>query len=124
MKTVFLDVLNGKDAEVIDIEDQLEAFYEKLDCRSIDIVQRKIGGKWFAVMCDEEGLFRDPQVVSAINDIGQPMFVGNLMFFHETKDGEIIGLSDDDIDHILRHIGRIYTRTYELPHSTLTECEF
>jgi hypothetical protein len=121
MKTVLLDVLKG--AKVIEIQNQLEAFCDKLDCRSIDIVDRRIGWRTYAVMCGEESLSREPQMVSAINEDGKPMFVGNLMFFNRQK-GELSGLSKDDIDYLLKFISTQYIKVYDLPRPTLTNCEF
>ena len=78
MKTILLNVYEEK-VQIIDIEPTLDEYYKTLDCSCIDIVERKIGGKFYDVMCDDEGLFREPQKISAINDMGEPMFVGNLL---------------------------------------------
>lgn len=123
MKTVLLNVYDNT-AEVIEIIDDLRAYYEKLDCDCIDIVMRKIGGKWFDVMCDDEGLFREPQKISAINDMGQPMLVGNLMFFHHDDEGNLTGLDAEDVEHIRRHIRTMYTRNFPEGYLMLVQCEY
>jgi hypothetical protein len=123
MKTILLDVYK-EEVHITDVKPELEAYYEKLDCTCIDIVERKIGGKWFDIMCDDEGLFREPQKISAINDMGQPMLVGNLMFFHNDGEGNLTGLEDEDIEHLKRYIKRMYTEKFPKGYPMLTQCEY
>ncbi|MBR3552924.1 MAG: hypothetical protein IKN72_06005 [Clostridia bacterium] len=99
MKTVLLDV-NAGIAKVVDVEPKLEAYYKLLHCRCIDIVERRIGGRWFDVMCDDEGLLQSEPIVSAFDYLGRARLVGSLMFFHHDDEGNLLGLSDDDILHI------------------------
>lgn len=122
MKTVVLDVYN-EDVKVTEVEDKLEVFYRHLDCDVIDIVDRKIDGKWFDIVCDDEGLLKMNPKISAINGNGDPMLVGNLMFFH-SKDGELTGLSEEDIVHIRENIHWMYTIQYPDGYPMLTECEY
>ena len=124
MKTVLLNIYDEK-VEIIDVKDDLDEFYEKLNCRLIDIVKRKIGNKWFSVMCDDEGLLIDAPKISAIDSAGRGvMFVGNLMFFHNDGKGRLVGLSDDDIAHIKKYIKRVYTLDYPAGYPMLTNCEY
>lgn len=123
MQTILLDVLNSK-TEVIDIDDELDAFYDKLDCSCIDIVSRVIGEKRYDIMCDDEGLLKDAPKISAINDMGQPMFVGNLMFFNVDEAGELVGLSDEDVEYIMTYIQPMSTLQYPDSYPMLTQCEY
>ena len=123
MKMVLLNVYEDF-AKVVEVEDKLEDFYKNLDCDCIDIVQRKIGGKWFDVMCDDEGLYRSDQKISAINDMGQPMLVGNLMFFKHDEAGNTIGLEAEEIEHIQRYIQTMCTRNHPEGYKMLTQCEY
>ena len=122
LKTILLDVKN-ETVSTIEVEDNLDSFYEKLDCDLFDIVTRKIGGKYFDVMCDDEGLFNDPKI-SAIDNYGEIMFVGNLMFFHEDNDGNLVSLSDDDIKHINKYIQKMCTKEFPNGYPMLTQCEY
>lgn len=127
MKTLLLNVNENK-VEVIDIDDDLDAFYRALDCDWIDIVQRRIGGKLFDVMFDDEGLLKDGHKISAINDMGKARFVGNLMFFHNDGHGNLVGLEEDDIKHIQKYIKTMYTYNHPDNHPEgylmLTQCEY
>lgn len=123
MKTILIDVKNER-ASIIDCKPELDEYYRHLDCDCIDIVMRKIGGKWFDVMCDDEGLFKAEPKMSAINDLGEPMLVGNLMFFHNDGEGNLVGLDDEDIEHLKKHIMRMYTRRYPAGYPMLVQCEY
>ena len=107
MKVVYLNVENQELPKVMDIEDKLDTFYELIGCRCIDIVQRKIGHKYFDVICDDEGLFKDVTVVSAVDTQFRKMLVGNLIVSKSDNEGNLIDLSEEDIKQILRH-----TKTY------------
>lgn len=107
MKVVYLNVENQELPRVIDIEDELDVFYELIGCRCIDIVHRKIGNKYFDVICDDEGALKDDCIVSAVNTQFHHMLVGNLIVSKSDDKGNLIDLSDEDIKQILRH-----TKTY------------
>ena len=123
MKTILLNVIE-ETVEVIDIEPELDAYYRALDCTTIDIVERKIGRKRYDIMCDDEGLFRDPQKISAIDNLGRPMLVGNLMFFNNDGSGNLTDLSDNDIRYIMQRIIYMYTHQYPKGYKMLTQCEY
>lgn len=99
-------------AEVVDVEDSLGVFYDMLDCTTIDIVSRKIGGKRFDIICDDEGTFVDDAHISAINDLGSMMLVGALLVCRNDGEGALVGLDDDDIKHIERFVRHQGTRRH------------
>lgn len=123
MKTVLLDVFNEQ-VKTVEIERDLAAYYRALDCDTVEMVTRKIGKKRYLVVCDENGLFRDPQKISAIDDFGRPMLVGNLLFLNTDKYGDEDGLSDLDVAHIKRYIRKMYTLAFPSGYPMLTQCEY
>lgn len=112
MKVVYLNVEKQELPTVMDIADDLDVFYELIGCRCIDIVHRKIGNKYFDVICDDEGLFKDEVIVSAVDTQFRQMLVGNLIIATGDNEGNLIDLSDEDIKQILRH-----TKTYFTLHN-------
>lgn len=124
MKRMFLiDVIN-KQVKLV-FADDLGEFYEYIQCRCIDIVRRKIGGREFEIIVDDEGLLVDNPIVSALDKSLEAMLVGNLLIAgSEVIEGELTGLKDEDIEHIRKYICEVWnTRTgdtYEL----LTEVEY
>lgn len=111
MRTLLLDVYN-ESVRILDVDPHdLDMFHRKLDCRCIDIVTRKVGGVTFDIVCDDEGLFHDPQKISAADKNGQPMLVGNLMFFHH-EGAELTELSEDDCNTILENIAFASTEQF------------
>jgi len=123
LKTILLDVYN-ESVSIIEIEPTLEEYYKHLNCDCIDIVTRKIGRKHFNIMGDDESLFHDPQKISAIDNLGNPMLFGNLMFFHSDEDGNLVSLSNSDIEYIKKRIVKMYTRQYPDGYDMLTQCEY
>lgn len=104
------------------IEDQLIVFYELIGCRAVDIVTRSIGGKYYDIVCDDEGLFAESPVVSAVDDDGSVMFVGNLIICGMANDeGELTSLDDDDFYHIMEHIGVALDRRKGKAYPVITE---
>ncbi len=106
LRTVLLKVQNVDVpiCKVTDVEDDLHAFYEKLDCDMIELPMRKIGNNRYLVMCDEEALLKADPIVSAMDEDFNAMLFGNLMFFNDDGEGGLLGLSDDDIENITSHI--------------------
>lgn len=77
------------------IEDKLSAYYEVLHCDLVEIVPRRIGGRRFCIICDEEGLLKSGCRVSGIFTSGRPALVGNLFICH-TSGSDLDSLTDDD----------------------------
>lgn len=98
---VLIDAIT-KTAMVKDVDDELDAYYELLGCHTIDIVSRKIGGKYFDIICDDEGLFSEDIVVTMIDKQMNPMLVGNLFICSHDGEGNTIGISEEDISTIVR----------------------
>lgn len=126
MKSLFFNVKENQ-FEVIEIEKpDLQFFDKKIGCDLIDIAVRKIDGKEFNIVLDEEGLLKEDPIVSAIDGNGNPMFVGNLMFFggETTEDGGLVGLTDAEIDHILRSVGVAVVSPEGLGRIVIMNCEY
>ncbi len=93
-------ILNEKGFEVQDIADKLSEYYRLIECTTIDIVVRKIAGKAYDIICDDEGTFKEnPRVTARWKDFS-PALVGNLIFAHHDREGNMTGLTDDEIQSI------------------------
>ena len=81
MKAYLIDT-EAKEARVVEIDDSnhLTEYYKHLNCYLIDITRRQVGGRYFDIIVDDEGLFADNPIVSAIDSQGEPALVGNLLF--------------------------------------------
>ena len=126
MKVIYLNVNDSKAPEMLDIKDDLGTYYNLIDCRNIDIVRRKIGQQYFNIVCDHEGVLKDRQRIFAIYDLGEILFVGNLVicFGEITEDGDLIGLTDDEAEYIKARIEFLYTRQHPEGYYFLTQCGF
>lgn len=90
----------GKFPVIKNIEKTLEAYYEEIGCDCIDIVSRKINGSWFDIICDDEGLFKDPLVVTAVDPNGSPALVGTLLICRFDGVDDVTDLEPGDADTI------------------------
>lgn len=91
---------------VVELPSSLEGYYNLLDCEAIDIVSRKIGGKYYDIVCDDDGLFRDTVSVSAVDNNGEAMLVGKLLICNHDGKGNEASLTQDDILNIEANICR------------------
>lgn len=83
--------------------DDLDCFYETLDCDTIDIVTRKIGGKCYDIICDDEALLKPCPVPSATGSHGAMLFNKLLVCGQADDEGELTSLTDEDIEHLKAH---------------------
>lgn len=99
-------LINAKEAkvEVKEIEDELDVYYDILDCDCIDICHRRICGKYFAIVCDDEGLLNRGSQISAYDTMNVSLLVGNLFVCTDRDDGYLHSLDEEDIDLILARI--------------------
>lgn len=97
-KTINALTVNAGRAGFKTIEDDLKSFYEEIGCRLIDITTRKINGKYYDIICDDEGLFCDDPIVTAVNGDGAPRLVGGLIICGGADDeGNLTSLEAEDV---------------------------
>lgn len=128
-KKILLGVLVDVEKEtvsVVEIQDELDEFYRILNCDCIDIVVRRIGRhKKFNIVCDDHGLYKDPQKISAIDNMGQPQLVGNLFIVGGVDyEGNLISLDQTEAAYILGKVQKIGTRKFPAGYPMLTQCEY
>lgn len=107
LTAVLIDVENRK-YKAVTIEDSLDAFYKALNCSCIDIVNRRIGGKRYDIICDGEALLKVDPIRSAF-DVScswpKPDLYGNLLVVGQAdSEGELTSLSREDAVWIQRHV--------------------
>lgn len=119
---LLLDVENN---ELKELEcEGLDDYYKALNCDCIDIVSRSVGKKYFDLIIDDEGLLKQNPIISAINNIGNPMLVGNIIFAKHDSEGNTIDLEEREIKHIKKYIQRMYTINHPEGYKMLTNCEY
>ena len=127
IRGVLLDTVKDK-VEVVEFEPTLENYYRMLHCDMIEIAVRKIGvrnGKVFDIVCDEEGLFKQDNKISAINDLGKVMLVGSLLIVGlADEEGDETSLSEADALYVQRFIQKMHTTMHPEGYMMLTQCEY
>lgn len=123
MKMLLLDVMEEK-VEIVDAE-TLEDYYRLIKTDLIDIVKRNISGESYEIICDDEGLLKGTPKISAINDMGEPMLVGNLLIAGGVdREGNLKPMEDEDIEYVMQFIQTMYTRNHPEGYPMLTQCEY
>ena len=97
---VLVNVSEGT-ARKVTIERSLESYYKAIDCTCIDIVNRRLGGYRFDVICDDEALLKENPIPSAFDLDDQPMLYGNLFFCKPDGAGDLVSLDDVEVSIIL-----------------------
>lgn len=103
IKTILIDT-NCSMPIIMEIEDKLDAYYEALNCTCFDITKRRIGGKYYNIMCDDEGWFVENPIPTVIDQTNHVEIVGNIMLFNDDGQGELTSLTKEDIDNICHHM--------------------
>ena len=103
--------LDVKQYLVTEVEcNDLRDYHKALDCDCFDIAHLKIGDKYFDCFVDDNGLFADDPLPSAITKEKDVLLVGNIVFANHDSEGNTTSLSDNDIKMIKQNIV-IGTRT-------------
>ena len=87
----------------IDEADTLNEYYHVLGCQCIDMVAIDVDGYSYDVVCDDEGLFREPMVPTLYISEEQVLF-GSLAFVKIDEEGYTVGLDKEDIEKLLHYI--------------------
>ena len=123
MKMYLIDVKN-EIVGTVDVNDDLQEYYNILGVSTIDIVMRRIGDRVFDIICDDEGMFNEPVKISAVSSNEEPMLVGNLLFAHHDKEGNMVGLSDEDLAHLRIHTGVMFTEDFQGGYPVMGNCDY
>jgi len=90
--------------KVVDIEPSLTNYYKYLGCDLIQIIYRKIGGKEYLIICDEEGLLRNRYPVAITFEDGEILetLVGSILIGAlSDEEGNKQELTDNDITNLI-----------------------
>lgn len=89
--------------QIVETPGGLPEWYRLCNCDLIDITHRKIAGRYFDIIFDDEGLMKGQGKITALDPDGRPALVGNLVVCnYDPETGGECGLSDDDINHLIQ----------------------
>lgn len=103
MKMLLIDTKTSS-SRIVDIKDELTNYYKLIDCKLISITVRKIDGHYYDVIGDDEALFYDEKIISAVSEDGRPQLVGSLLICNHDGNGNESGLSEEDIEILSRRL--------------------
>lgn len=106
IKGLLLDGVN--DPKVVEIKDDLHAYYSLLDCDLIEIVRRRIPNTdhHFVIVCDEEGLLKERTIAPSgiafneTEDEVDEILLGKIFICNDDEEGNLLSLKDDEIEEI------------------------
>ena len=85
------------------MENTLKAMWNIIDCHCVTCTQIDIDGKNYDIWSDDEALLTDKPIPTLyIND--ELVLFGNLIFATSDDEGATRGLSDEDMDRVLKFI--------------------
>jgi len=102
LKVLVMDA-GKQELKVREIENKLDEYYKIIgnDCRCIDIPRRKVGGKYFDIIVDDEGLLKSNPVCTGVGAKSlECMLFGTPIFTNSDDEGNTLSLSDEDISLI------------------------
>ncbi len=114
-------------AKEVTVEDSLQSLYKLLNCNLIEVASRRIGVRnkhYYDIICDEQGTFIDDPIISAINDLGFPRFVGSIFICNHDDEGNFASLTSKQIANVKKHVMLQGTIRHPEPHYMLMQCEY
>ena len=103
MKVILIDTDNLT-PQIVETPGGLKEWRRLIKCDLIDITRLKIGGIYYDIISDDEGLYKGVAKPTAIDPQIQPVLVGNLVICNADEEGNEATLTDKDIEHILKYI--------------------
>lgn len=92
-KMILIDVEKGN-VQVVEIREH-EDFHRFLNCTAIAITQKKCAGMRLPIVYDDEFLFREELLPSAISKSTQePVLLGNILIAGGEEEGDIFGVNE------------------------------
>lgn len=86
VKKTLRGIYVGDGAKEVTIEASLEAYYKLLNCDCIDIVTRQISGRYYSIICDDEGMFKEKPKLSAVYRDKSPALVGEIFIVNHDEE--------------------------------------
>lgn len=92
--------------EFMEITDELATYYTLIDCDTIDMVVKKIGDRYYNVVCDDVALYDPDFIITMIDpDYKDDIIAGTIVITGlADADGNLTDLTDDDAKNISNHI--------------------
>ena len=110
INVIFLNVKENKKPISLTIKNDLETFYKMIDCSAIDIVTRRINGKNYHIICDDEILLKNEcPKIGIFAPIGFSIYGNIIIAGFCNEEGDLTSLTEEDVNSILSRQGCIKT---------------
>ena len=106
IRVVYLNVDNGNPPEVLRIKDELETYYKLIGCTAIDVITRRINGKNYHIICDDEILLNNKYPkIGLWAPAGYNVYGNIIVAGFVNAIGDFTSLSEEDCNSILSAVG-------------------
>ncbi len=101
----------GENYKIVELskDHELDDLYQLIECHCVDCVSRKVGNKFFDFWIDDNGLLKDKLFTTCFNMEEEggncyEVLCGNILIANFDSNGEMVGLTEDDINLITSHL--------------------
>lgn len=98
-------VLVGDTLKKMTVKDELDTWYELIECRCIDIVSTTVDGIKVDIVCDDEACLIDKPVPHAVNSAHRPVLFGKLFVCGLADcEGNLTSLTNEQCEQVLQAV--------------------
>lgn len=111
IEVLYLDVKGNKRPKIVKIDNNTnEDLYKLIGCDTIDIVERKFGGKSFLVVCDDEALLKEKPILSVYSQNAYEYVYGNIIIANRNGE-DFDSITNVDYWRIVSRLATLRTDT-------------
>lgn len=110
----------NKQAEIIEVEDNYKKWKEVLGIDSpVSIIDREVENETYSFILDDEGLFKSDNLYGCgWCENAHEILVGSIIVSKFNKEGEMIDLSDADINNIFHNLYKLKSEELKVNYNT------
>ena len=110
IRVLFLDVKNAKEPQIIEVcNDNNDDFHRLIECDTIDVTQRSLGGKKYCIVADDVGAIKENPKLSVRSIHSYERIYGNVIIANFDGIENLSSLEDVDIVRLLMSQARYVT---------------
>lgn len=98
-------LFTGKSLTLVEFDDTIENYQKMLDCKSVEVLKRKIGGHYYNIILDKNRNYKREQFVTGIKNSDKDVkeILLGKMFIVKGEHREFDSLSKRDLINIAEH---------------------
>ena len=105
------DVVFRLDLININPKNTLNELYKHIGCDLVTLVEFECNGKYYDAWIDDEGLLKNKPIPTLLinnEDMIEPQMLFGTIIFAKNKNGNMIGLTQEDIENLQKFIAKSF----------------